>query len=78
MANDAGGQIGSAKHQWQSDEERIKFLRYLYGSDKDANPSDGKPTEFEEKLKEKDLAIPKSEQELDEFLAKPLPRKTAG
>lgn len=33
---------------------------------------------FEEKLKEKGLSIPKSEEELDEFLARPLPRKTAG
>ncbi len=29
---------------------------------------------FEQKLQEKGLSIPKSEQELDEFLAKPLPR----
>ena len=52
MAKDAGGQVGSAKQneqaasaplsgassepKWQSDEERVKFLRDLYGS---AQPS---------------------------------------
>ena len=49
------------KQQWQSDEERVKFLKDLYGSDKNANPNPpatsdvapagGKPTEFEEQKK---------------------------
>jgi len=44
------------KQQWQSDEERVKFLRGLYGSDKNANPNlpaDKKPTEFQEQIKDK-------------------------
>lgn len=58
MAQDAGGQVGGIKEpaasaessgepkQWQSDEERVKFLRDLYGSAKQ-NPSE------EEKLADK-------------------------
>lgn len=68
MAKDVDGQVGGApqrpgsegqakpaekKQQWQSDEERVKFLRGLYGPDKTANPSDKKPTEFEEQIKDK-------------------------
>jgi hypothetical protein len=71
MAKTAGGQVGSAeqndsaeqnvdkvsdnKSKWQSDEERVRFLRGLYGPSKsDTNPTDGKkPTEFEEQILEK-------------------------
>ena len=41
------------KSEWESDEERVKFLRDLYGRDKTANPSDKKPTEFEDQIKDK-------------------------
>lgn len=82
MAADLGGQVGGApqrpvseeqakpaekKQQWQSDEERIKFLRGLYGSDKNANlnpPVGGKPTEFEEQIKDKS---PEKQKELMEL-----------
>ncbi len=64
MAKDAGGQVGGVKQQWQSDEERIKFLRDLYGKsdmsqdgsltpNKNANPPDRKPTEFQEQIADK-------------------------
>lgn len=44
------------KQEWQSDEERIKFLKGLYGSDKNANPNPQpgkKPTDFEKQIVEK-------------------------
>lgn len=68
------GEPKEKKQQWQSDEERIKFLRGLYGksdmsqdesltSNKNANPNPpttsdvapagGRPTEFEEQIKDK-------------------------
>ncbi len=57
MAKDIGGQVGSAKQnagenkvsdnksQWQSDEERMKFLRDLYGSSEKtiSSESSGEP-----------------------------------
>jgi len=80
MAKDAGEQLGVAKsaasaegsgepkqQQWQSDEERIKFLKDLYGSrdqvpssspdakKTSANPlvsSKDKPSEFQEQIKD--------------------------
>ncbi len=93
MAADLGGQVGGAsqrsgseeqakpaekKQQWQSDEERVKFLRDLYGksdmsqdgglsSNKIANlnpPAGGKPTEFEEQIKDKS---PEEKKELMEL-----------
>lgn len=79
MAKDLGGQVGGVKNppaggekpaenkpqqQWQSDEERVKFLRDLYG--KSDMPQDGnlkvnqqttspdkKPTEFERQIADK-------------------------
>lgn len=77
IARDAAGQVGFAKQnydenkasdnnkkQWQSDEERIKFLKDLYGksdmsqdgsltADKQANASDKKPSEFQEQIADK-------------------------
>lgn len=75
MAKDVGGQIGSAKqnadenkvsenkHQWKSNEDRVKFLRDLYGSAKQnssevnkddlQSPQNKKPTEFEEQIADK-------------------------
>ncbi|MDO8583391.1 MAG: hypothetical protein Q7R51_02580 [bacterium] len=84
MAKDVGGQVGvitepaaSAKSgeskQWPSDDERIKFLKDLYGSrdmSKDGaeekNPTTGsgqakKPTEFEEQIADK---TPEEQKEL--------------
>lgn len=55
MTKDLGVQVKGAKpqKQWQSDEERIKFLRDLYGPDKTVNPLSKKPTEFEAKIADK-------------------------
>lgn len=77
VAADVGGQVGgvkpqekpaeTAKPQWQSDEERVKFLKGLYGKsdvpqqdglkpDKNGNsnpPVDKKPSEFQEKIADK-------------------------
>jgi len=79
ISKDLGGQIGAVKQseqkpaasaqgssepkQWKSDEERVKFLRDLYGS-AEQNPSETKkdnsqplqnkkPSEFQEQIKDK-------------------------
>lgn len=93
MAEDVAGQVGvSAKQspdenkvqenksekQWQSDEERIKFLKDLYGKSdmsqdgaldpkKNANttpPTGGKPTEFQEQIADKSSEEQKNLMEL--------------
>jgi len=89
MAGDLGEQVGGAKpdasaaqgqasKQWQSDEERIKFLQDLYGksdmfkdgaldSKKNANPSpptNEKPSEFQEQIADK---TPEEQKELIEL-----------
>jgi hypothetical protein len=66
MAGDLGRQIGGDKpaistenpdnsKQWQSDEDRIKFLKDLYGkTDMSKDGSSGKkPTEFQEQIADK-------------------------
>lgn len=63
LAKDVKGQIVGKKQekpQWQSDEERIKFLKDLYGSAKknsgdssQDNANDKKPTEFQEQIADK-------------------------
>jgi len=62
MTRDAGEQIGAAKpavsgeskqKQWQSDEERIKFLKDLYGKTDAPKSLDKKPTEFQKQIKDK-------------------------
>lgn len=49
-------------------------LKEIKGMFEGANNADEFRQLLEEKLKEKGLSIPKSEEELDKFLAKPLPR----
>lgn len=93
MAKDVGGQVGSAKQnadenkvsenkpQWKSDEERIKFLKDLYGksdmsqdgslsSNKNTNPSDKKPTEFQKQIADKSPEEQKKLMELRQQLHK--------
>ncbi|MEK7517322.1 MAG: hypothetical protein AAB583_02140 [Patescibacteria group bacterium] len=76
LAKEGKGQI--VKHRWKSDEERIKFLRDLYGSSKKTldssgkntnntlqnNPHDEKPTEFERQIADKS---PREQKELLEL-----------
>ena len=51
----------SKQKQWQSDEERIKFLKDLYGKTDAPKSLDKKPTEFQEQIKDKS---PEEQQEL--------------
>lgn len=73
LAKDLGSQVKGEKpeqfaankpqKQWQSDEERIKFLRDLYGKTdmyqdgadpkKSSNPHEQKPTEFQQRIADK-------------------------
>lgn len=75
VVKDAGGQAGSVKKEWQSDEERVKFLRDLYGKSdvpqdenlkvtEQTNSTNEKPTEFQEQIKDKS---PEEQKELIEL-----------
>lgn len=91
LAKDVGGQVGIAKQpqktfenkpqqQWQSDEERVKFLKDLYGkkdmfkdeaaNNKNINPSDKKPTEFQEQIADRSVEEQKKLVELRNQLHK--------
>lgn len=84
MAKDVGGQVGSVKQNtnenkvsgnkpaWSSDEERVKFLRDLYGkSDMSQDgASDKKPTELQEQIKDKSSEEQKKLLELRDQLHK--------